>query len=264
MAYRVRAGGAATPKELRITLYENTIEFIRKYIADNGLVPGDRLPSEIEIAAMAGVSLMTVRRAMSELVAAGALQRIQGRGTFIRSNRIQTESTIIGGLKQTLALQGIQLATTLISLEEQKADAERAKKLSIPLGTGIWKITRLRRFNEVPAVREVAYVPRILAPDLDTLFSPSTESLYEVLSKFYGLTESLEEQTLVARRASSAEAADLGLGEDNFVIEVTGVSITASGTAFDSFEMVFVPHMFAFRLRSTPTADPVDLSRSAD
>ncbi|MHB1252076.1 MAG: UTRA domain-containing protein, partial [Acidimicrobiales bacterium] len=103
-----------------------------------------------------------------------------------------------------------------------------------------------------------------LAPDLDTLFSPSTESLYEVLSKFYGLTESLEEQTLVARRATTAEAADLGLGEDNFVIEVTGVSITASGTAFDSFEMVFVPHMFAFRLRSTPTADPVDLSSSAD
>ncbi|MBW4077885.1 MAG: GntR family transcriptional regulator [Acidobacteria bacterium] len=201
---------------------------------------------------------------MSELVAAGALQRIQGRGTFIRSNRIQTESTIIGGLKQTLALQGIQLATTLISLEEEKADAEHAKKLSIPVGTGIWKITRLRRFNEVPAVREVAFVPRILAPDLDTLFSPSTESLYEVLSKFYGLTESLEEQTLVARRATPAEAADLGLGDDNFIIEVTGVSITASGTAFDSFEMVFVPQMFAFRLRSTPTADPVDITSSTD
>lgn len=258
MTYRVCAGDAATPKGLGITLYENTIEFIRKLIADNGLVPGDRLPSEVEIAAMAGVSLMTVRRAMAELVAVGALQRVQGRGTFIRSNRIQTESTMIGGLKQTLALHGIALSTTLISLEEDKADAERAKKLSIPLGTGIWKIVRLRHFDEVPAVREVAYVPRILAPDLDTLFSPTTESLYEVLSKFYGLSESLEEQTLVARRASSAEAADLRLAKDDFVVEVTGVSVSANGTAFDSFEMVFVPHMFAFRMRSTPTADPVE------
>ena len=264
MAYRVNAGGAATLKGHPITLYENTIEFIRKYIADNKLVPGDRLPSEIEIAAMAGVSLMTVRRAMSELVAAGALQRVQGRGTFVRSNRIQTESTIMGGLRQTLALQGIQLATTLIALEEERADVQRAKKLSVPLGTGLWKLTRLRRFNDVAAVRETAYVPRILAPDLDTLFSPTTESLYEVLSKFYGLTESLEEQTLVARRATSDEMHDLGLDDENFVIEVTGVSITASGTAFDSFEMVFVPHMFAFRLRSTPTADPVDLANSSD
>lgn len=213
---------------------------------------------------MAGVSLMTVRRAMSELVAAGALQRVQGRGTFVRSNRIQTESTIMGGLRQTLALQGIELATTLISLEEEAADAQRAKKLSIPVGTGLWKLTRLRRFNDVPAVREMAFVPRILAPDLDTLFSPTTESLYEVLSKFYGLTESLEEQTLVARRATADEVADLSLEDEKFVIEVTGVSITSSGTAFDSFEMVFVPHMFAFRLRSTPSAEPVDVANSLD
>ncbi|MDE3094257.1 MAG: GntR family transcriptional regulator, partial [Acidobacteriota bacterium] len=57
-----------------ITLYEKTIDFVRQLIAENSLVPGDRLPSEVEIAAMAGVSLMTVRRAMSELVAAGTLQ----------------------------------------------------------------------------------------------------------------------------------------------------------------------------------------------
>ena len=208
---------------------------------------------------MAGVSLMTVRRAMSELVAAGTLQRIQGRGTFIRSNRIQTESTIIGGLKQTLALQGIALATTLISLEETKADAEHAKRLSIPQGTMIWRIVRLRRLNDVPAIREVAYVPRILAPDLDAVFSPSTESLYEVLSKSYGLTETVEDQTLVARRVAEDEAADLGLSETDFVVEVTGVSTTATGTAFDSFTMVFVPHMFSFRLRSMALADPVDL-----
>ncbi len=85
-----------------------------------------------------------------------------------------------------------------------------------------------------------------------------------MLSKFYGLTESLEEQTLVARRATSEEIADLSLGDEKFVIEVTGVSITASGTAFDSFEMVFVPHMFAFRLRSSSTAEPVDVANSLD
>jgi DNA-binding GntR family transcriptional regulator len=242
-----------------ITLYEKTIDFVRQLIAENGLVPGDRLPSEVEIAAMAGVSLMTVRRAMSELVAAGALQRVQGRGTFVRSNRIQTESTTIGGLKQTLALQGVTLTTTLISLEETKADAEHAKELAIPQGAVIWRIVRLRRFNDVPAIREVAYVPKILAPDLDAVFSPTTESLYEVLSRSYGLTESLEDQTLVARRASAEESADLGLGENDFVIEVNGVSTTATGTAFDSFTMVFVPHMFSFRLRSMALADPVDL-----
>lgn len=231
---------------------------MRKLIADNNLAPGDRLPSENEIAAMAGVSLMTVRRAMSELVAAGTLQRVQGRGTFVRSTRVHTDSTIIGGLQRTLALQGIELATELVSMSEGTADSDYAAKLSIPEGTAIWEIVRLRRFNDVPAVREVAVIPRILAPDLDRSFSPTSDSLYEVLSKSYGMTESQEEQTLVARLATPAEAADLELAAGSFVIEITGISISANGTAFDSFEMVFVPQMFAFRLRSTPTADPVD------
>jgi GntR family transcriptional regulator, N-acetylglucosamine utilization regulator len=247
-----RRGGA-------ITLYEKTIDFVRKYIADHGLGPGDRLPSENEVAAMAGVSLMTVRRAMSELVAAGTLQRVQGRGTFVRSNRVHTDSTIIGGLKRTLALQGVELATTLVSLGEKTADPAYAERLSIPVGTSIWEIVRLRRFNDEPAVREVAVIPRILAPDLDRVFTPKTDSLYEVLSSSYGLTESQEEQTLVARPATSAEASDLELHAGSFVIEITGTSISSNGTAFDSFEMVFVPHMFAFRLRSAPTADPVDV-----
>ncbi len=232
---------------------------MRKFIADNKLAAGDRLPSENEIAAMAGVSLMTVRRAMAELVAAGTLQRVQGRGTFVRSTRVRTESTILGGLGQTLALQGVALATELVSLTEEPADTEVAKDLSIPPGTSVWRLVRRRRFDDVPAVREVAVIPRILAPDLDQVFSAGSDSLYEVLSRTYGLTETQEEQTLVARPATAEEAADLSLERDAYVVEVTGTSITSNGAAFDRFEMVFVPHLFAFRLRTTPTADPVDV-----
>ena len=232
---------------------------MRKYIADNRLGPGDRLPSENEVAAMAGVSLMTVRRAMSELVAAGTLSRVQGRGTFVRSTRVRTESTILGGLGQTLALQGVALATELVSLAEESADPEVAKDLAIPVGTSVWRLVRRRRFDDVPAVREVAVIPRILAPDLDQVFSAASDSLYEVLSRHYGLTETQEEQTLVARVATPEEAADLALAPDAYVVEVTGTSLSSNGVAFDRFEMVFVPHLFAFRLRTTPTADPVDV-----
>ena len=242
-----------------ITLYEKTIDFVRQYIADNGLVPGDRLPSENEIAAMAGVSLMTVRRAMSELVAAGTLSRVQGRGTFVRSTRVRTESTILGGLGRTLALQGVTLATELVSLSEEAAGAAVAKDLAIPVGTSVWRLVRRRRFDDVPAVREVAVIPRILAPDLDQVFSAASDSLYEVLSRHYGLTETQEEQTLVARPATPEEAADLALDQEAYVVEVTGTSLSSNGTAFDRFEMVFVPHLFAFRLRTTPTADPIDV-----
>ncbi|MGC1238827.1 MAG: GntR family transcriptional regulator [Acidimicrobiales bacterium] len=242
-----------------ITLYEKTMDFIRKLISDQSLGPGDRLPSESEIAVQAGVSLMTVRRAMAELSAAGVLQRSQGKGTFVRSNRVHTESTIIGGLRETLALQGIVLETKVLSLSEEEADVDVAQRLAIAPGTAIWSLVRLRHFDGVPAVREVAIIPRVLAPELDRhLASPDT-SLYVVLSTIYGLVESVEEQTLIARPATKIERHDLGLESGSYVVEVTGVSTSLGGTAFDCFTMTFVASKFSFTLRSSPTADPIDL-----
>ncbi len=239
-----------------MTLYEKTIEYVRRLIADQGLQPGDRLPSETEIAATCGVSLMTVRRAMGELSAAGVLTRVQGKGTFVRSTRIEAASTILGGLRETLADQGVWLETRLLSLAEEPADEASAAALAVPLGSVTWRVVRVRLVEQVPAVREVAVIPRILAPDLDAHFAEA-DSLYEVLATRYALSESTEEQTLIARPASALEARDLHLSPGAFIIEITGVSSTANGTAFDSFQMVFVPSQFSFRLSSSPTADPL-------
>ncbi len=233
------------------------MDFIRKLIADQGLVAGDRLPSESEIATMAGVSLMTVRRAMSELSTAGVLQRFQGKGTFVRSIRIQAESTIIGWLRETLALQGMVLETKILALREDIASPDVAVRLGIAAGTAVWTLIRLRHFDGVPAVREVAFFFLLFGDDLDLhLTSPET-SLYVVLSTIYGLLESVEEQTLIARPATKGEARDLKIGAGNYVVEVTGVSTSLSGTAFDCFTMTFVASKFTFHLRTSPTADPI-------
>ncbi len=139
------------------------------------------------------------------------------------------------------------------------ATDERARLLRLSDGVAVWRIVRVRRLDGVPAVRETAIIPKILAPDLDARFTSGEESLYEVLASSYGLSESVEEQTLIARRATGVEIAALELKKGAYVVEVAGVAVS-NGTAFDSFEMVFVPRLFAFRLRTTPTADLVSSS----
>ncbi|MGH7642905.1 MAG: FadR/GntR family transcriptional regulator [Candidatus Dormibacteria bacterium] len=58
-------------------------EVVERTIVARGLGPGARLPTERELAQMAGVGRAAVRRALSHLEAEGRLVRQVGRGTFV-------------------------------------------------------------------------------------------------------------------------------------------------------------------------------------
>jgi GntR family transcriptional regulator of arabinose operon len=56
---------------------------IREWIQDGRFLPGDQLPTELELAERFQVSRHTVRQAISSLAASGLVSRVQGRGTFV-------------------------------------------------------------------------------------------------------------------------------------------------------------------------------------
>src|SRR5256885_12676349 len=53
--------------------------------------PGDLLPPERQLAERYGCSLITVRRALSELTREGRIQRTRGRGTTVLPARIERD-----------------------------------------------------------------------------------------------------------------------------------------------------------------------------
>ncbi|HEX9529123.1 MAG TPA: GntR family transcriptional regulator, partial [Streptosporangiaceae bacterium] len=108
-------------------LYERVVDLVEQLIAEQGLVPGDMLPSYTELAGQAGVSLITVRRALDELERAGRVRRHQGLGTFVARPRIVTEPTRTGSLLATLAAgdgRVTRLETTVLSLHEGQPSAD--------------------------------------------------------------------------------------------------------------------------------------------
>src|ERR1700680_5215472 len=97
---------AFRPNQRRIravkSLYEKTIAFVLQYIDEQKLREGDQLPTEAQLSALAGVSLVTVRRALSELSSQAVVRREQGRGTFVARPRLKAKATKIGGLRNGL------------------------------------------------------------------------------------------------------------------------------------------------------------------
>jgi GntR family transcriptional regulator, arabinose operon transcriptional repressor len=67
-----------------IARYAQLISHFRERILDGSLPPGARLPTELELAEKHQISRGTVRQAMSVLVNQGLLERVRGRGTFVR------------------------------------------------------------------------------------------------------------------------------------------------------------------------------------
>ncbi len=67
-----------------IARYAQLISHFREQILDGSLPAGARLPTELNLAEQHRISRGTVRQAMSALVNEGLLERVRGRGTFVR------------------------------------------------------------------------------------------------------------------------------------------------------------------------------------
>ena len=74
----------------RTRLYEQVAEQIARWIDDNGLVPGDRLPAERDLAHRLGVSRATLSQALVALEVVGAVVVRHGDGTLVaESGRVR-------------------------------------------------------------------------------------------------------------------------------------------------------------------------------
>lgn len=67
-----------------VALYAQLLAYLRQQIQDGSLPAGSQLPTEVELAERFNVSRGTVRQAMTMLANEGLVERIQGRGTFVR------------------------------------------------------------------------------------------------------------------------------------------------------------------------------------
>lgn len=83
-------------------IYEEIAEQIRSLVTDGQLQPGDRLPSERELAERLQVSRASVREALSALEMMGLLEILSGEGTFIKEVNIDS---VVAPLAWMLSLE---------------------------------------------------------------------------------------------------------------------------------------------------------------
>jgi GntR family transcriptional regulator len=173
------------------------------------LTVGDAIPSERQLSTDLGVSRLTVRAALDELVREGYLVRRQGAGTFVSEPKIAQELTMTS-FTEDMRRRGLSPASRTLELKTVPAGARLGRMLHVSPSEPIVVATRLRLADRETMAIETLHVRQALVPGLSAK-ELEEGSFYELLERRYGIEIVGGMQTMEPTVTNEEESAALGV-----------------------------------------------------
>jgi GntR family transcriptional regulator len=172
------------------------------------ILPGEKIPSLDDLSDQFGVSRMTARQAVQELVRENKLYTVIGKGTFVTQKpKIEPPMNTIWGFTDSFSSSAGSNLSRLLSMEIKKSGYEIAQKLRIEPESRIYVLSRVRLIQQKPVAVEYSHLPYDRFPNLEK-FDWNNVSLYNTLREKYKIKISSGKQFVEADTAET-EIADL-------------------------------------------------------
>ncbi|MFC7754412.1 GntR family transcriptional regulator [Tsukamurella soli] len=163
------------------------------------LAPGDMLPSERQLCLDYGVSRITVREALGQMVSDGHLVRIRGKGTFVAERHARSRLHL-ASFHEDMRRLGRNPTTVVLQTELRVPTPSTTAALALRANEKAYHVKRLRLADGNPISIDDAWYTAALVPNLDRY--DLSQSIYQLLKVRYHRPIDHAEQTI------SAEAAD--------------------------------------------------------
>lgn len=230
--------------------YYQLREIIREKILNGEWAEGASIPSERELSEQYGLSRMTVRQSVMDLVKEGFLYREQGRGTFVSRPKITQQLMRLTGFTQDIQGREQRPTAKLICSKLETTDQATADKLRIKEGQQLFRLERLRLADDEPLAIETCLISFI---GCEKLVNEDFErnSLYHLLETKYGMPPFEAEQEIEAGLAKEDEARLLKIKLHNPVLLIRRLTYNERGQPFEYTKSVYRGDKYRFYARLT-------------
>ncbi|HEV2656765.1 MAG TPA: GntR family transcriptional regulator [Ktedonobacteraceae bacterium] len=232
-------------KNSPVPRYYQLREIMREHVRSGEWKPNDLIPSERELSEQYGISRMTTRQAITDLVNEGLFYREQGKGTFVSNRKITQQLLHLTSFTEDIRARGQRPSAKVLTTEMCAADEEIAEKLRIEVGAPTFCLRRLRLADGQPLAIERSQISfkgceRLLEEDLEQ------QSLYRVLEAKFGLTLMEADQELEAGLANREEAQLLKVAVNSAVLYIRRITYTERNQPLEYASSVYCGNKYTF------------------
>jgi DNA-binding GntR family transcriptional regulator len=239
-------------RRLPVPMYEQVKQELREHIRRGGVGIGGQLPPIRELCRLFDVSRQTITKALDAIEAEGVIYRIQGKGTFVRSEPcIEAQFSELRGFTDMLATLGLQTRSDLIKVRDIPATTAVDAFFHMPPSPerSYVEITRLRYANDWPVVMNTSIVPSDLGKWM-LAHSLETASYYQMFREYSGLPVTREDHIISICNVEGDDAAALRVSPDSVHFLVDSEVFVGDGIPMERSRSIFHRQHFRFHVRS--------------
>lgn len=231
--------------------FESPFQRLQRELGEliNGAKPGDRLPTEPELAKQLRVSRSTLREAMRSFETQGLLIRKQGSGTYRAdaTNVFETGLEVLDSLETLASRLGLDVSMGELLVEQIPADEDLARMLNAEKGSLLVNVSRIISVKGQPAafLRDILPLDVIASKDLEEGFTGSVLDLLIHRADPMPEQSSTEIKVIPAPR-EVARSLDIQRGEALLMFEADLVD--KNGRVIDHSFSWFLPGYFHFHV----------------
>lgn len=220
-------------------VYRNIIKDLKDRIQDNEF-ESKKLPDERSLSDSYGVSRSSIKRALNVLANQGIIFKKRGSGTFINP-LYQKNQTIFQyegsnlGVTDSFKSDGKTPQIKLLDFDVIPATKELQTELFLDPGEFVYRIKRLRSFENKPFMIEMGYIPIRVTPELNQEIV--TGSIFNYIEDAKGKSVTKSFMTITANPSTNEDQKLLGLKPVEPVGVMEGIFFLDDGTPFEVSNM---------------------------